>query len=100
MRWAVCAASWRCGPTTAPSRDRDKYAIIAAPEAPDAAHAPCPDCHAPGSHWLESASRDARVDYFRCSKCGHIWNTPKPGEPGEQRDVTQRRQPGQRSEVD
>jgi uncharacterized OB-fold protein len=51
----------------------------------------CPNCNAPGSHWLEISSKGAEVDYFRCTKCGHVWHIPKEGWPGEQRDVTERK---------
>ena len=37
---------------------------------------PCPICERHG-HWLESLSRDAYVDYYRCTACGHVWNVPK-----------------------
>ena len=38
---------------------------------------PCPNCSSDAGRWLESSSKDAYVDYFRCSACGHVWNRPK-----------------------
>ena len=38
---------------------------------------PCPSCSAATTRWLESTSKDAYVDYFRCDACGNVWNTPK-----------------------
>jgi hypothetical protein len=26
---------------------------------------------------LVGVSADAHVDYFRCQKCGHVWNLPR-----------------------
>jgi hypothetical protein len=43
---------------------------------PEAKSCPCPQCQADGV-WLESLSRDAHVDYYRCALCAHIWNVPK-----------------------
>ena len=37
---------------------------------------PCPVCDGPGSR-LESISRDALVDYYRCPLCAHVWTVPK-----------------------
>lgn len=37
---------------------------------------PCPKCDVPG-RWLESLSREAYVDYYRCDPCAHIWSVPK-----------------------
>lgn len=50
----------------------------------------CPNCGVSGQDWLESASKDSHVEYFRCKPCGHVWQVPKEGTPGEQRDVTDR----------
>jgi hypothetical protein len=51
----------------------------------------CPDCYAPGHFHLDSISRTARVDYYRCNKCGHVWQVPKNGEPGTAGAVTEPR---------
>ena len=51
----------------------------------------CPDCHLSGSSHLGGISQEARVDYFRCAKCGHVWNVPKSGEAGTAGAVTEPR---------
>lgn len=38
---------------------------------------PCPNCSSDATRWLESTSKEAYVDYFRCDACGSVWNTPK-----------------------
>jgi hypothetical protein len=43
---------------------------------PTLEHCPCPICDRPG-HLLKSISEFARVDYYRCIPCEHIWTTPK-----------------------
>jgi rubredoxin len=48
----------------------------------------CPVCGESGSQRLESASLHALVDYFRCIKCGHVWNVRKGDDPGKPRHVT------------
>ena len=40
---------------------------------------PCPVCER-SARWLDAASQDAHVDYYRCDGCGHVWNVPK-GQP-------------------
>ena len=37
---------------------------------------PCPRCNSLG-RWLEASSDSARVDYYRCPVCEHVWTTPK-----------------------
>jgi hypothetical protein len=49
---------------------------------------PCPRCQRPG-YWLSALSRNARVDYYRCDSCVHVWNVPKDKSAPIQ-DVTQR----------
>ena len=36
-------------------------------------HRLCPLCHQPG-RLLESASDGARVEYYRCDACYHVWS--------------------------
>ena len=50
----------------------------------------CPQCHATDARLLAFNSALAHVNYFRCPKCGHVWNEPKPGDTGSIRDVTPR----------
>jgi hypothetical protein len=40
----------------------------------------CPACQSGNVIWLEGTSRISRVDYYRCSNCGHVWVIAK-GEP-------------------
>ena len=54
---------------------------------------PCPNCQRVASCLLDSASHDARVDYYRCSSCGHVWNVPKDDPQAEPRIVVQGREP-------
>jgi uncharacterized Zn finger protein len=37
-----------------------------------------------GRH-LAASSQNARVDYYRCDRCGHVWTVDKEG---KSRDVT------------
>jgi hypothetical protein len=37
----------------------------------------CPSCDRSTARWLEAASRNAHVDYFRCDDCGHVWCVSK-----------------------
>lgn len=37
----------------------------------------CPECQRNAAYPLEALNREALVDYFRCSACGHVWTTPK-----------------------
>jgi len=37
----------------------------------------CPDCREPAVRYLADTSRNAYVDYFRCTECGHVYNVPK-----------------------
>jgi hypothetical protein len=39
---------------------------------------PCPHCQGL-SLWLENLSREAIVDYYRCSKCSYVWSVSKDG---------------------
>ena len=38
---------------------------------------PCPECQRLTAYPLESLNREALVDYYRCSVCGHVWTAPK-----------------------
>jgi uncharacterized Zn finger protein len=49
---------------------------------------PCPECKRPLGSLLPHVSQTAHVVYFRCESCGHVWNVPKWGNPGEPQDVT------------
>ena len=33
----------------------------------------CPSCLSPQPTLLAVLSKDARVNYYRCSNCGHVW---------------------------
>ncbi len=39
---------------------------------------------------MEDISREARVWYYRCTACGHVWNVPKDPPDGPIQDVTLR----------
>jgi transposase-like protein len=47
----------------------------------------CPRCTSQGRLLVES-SKDAVVDYFRCDRCGHVWNRDKKNPNAPPRDVT------------
>jgi uncharacterized Zn finger protein len=47
----------------------------------------CPRCASQGRLLVES-SKDAVVDYFRCDRCGHVWNRDKKNPNAPTRDVT------------
>jgi transposase-like protein len=49
----------------------------------------CPRCQLAGSH-LAASSEGARVDYFRCDRCGHVWTVDKNDPKAKPRDVTVR----------
>ncbi len=49
---------------------------------------PCPKCEADTSRLLESASTDASVNFYRCDRCGHVWNASKYDPDGPIWDVT------------
>ena len=34
---------------------------------------PCPNCLYPAARFLEGASADARVRYYRCERCSHVF---------------------------
>ena len=38
---------------------------------------PCPKCPQATPKHLEASSKDAEVNYYRCSECGHVWHVPK-----------------------
>jgi len=38
---------------------------------------PCGECRSLAIRWLDSVSRDAQVNYYRCERCGHVWTLPK-----------------------
>ena len=40
-------------------------------------HSKCPACQSKHLRWLARLSQDARVHYFRCDDCAHVWNVPK-----------------------
>ena len=37
----------------------------------------CPECGHGSTYWIQGVSQFARVDYFRCVECAHVWHTPK-----------------------
>jgi hypothetical protein len=43
-------------------------------------------------HLLQTASKDALVDYFICEVCGHVWTVPK-GKNWPVRHITDPRPP-------
>jgi len=53
----------------------------------------CPKCDAPNQSLLESASKHAYVNYYRCPTCGHIWTLPKDGSRTIPWDVTVDKKP-------
>lgn len=44
----------------------------------------CPKCTHHGRH-LAASSQNARVDYYRCDRCGHVWAIDHTG---KSKDVT------------
>jgi transposase-like protein len=38
---------------------------------------PCPKCEQPTPKHLEASSKDAQVNYYRCERCGYVWNVRK-----------------------
>jgi hypothetical protein len=55
---------------------------------------PCPKCQSDSSAQLPM-SEIAWVTYYRCERCGHVWNVPKAGGPA--RDVTHQSPPAKRA---
>jgi hypothetical protein len=49
---------------------------------------PCPHCETQTPRGLESISKGAWVNYYRCLSCGHVWTMPKDGTPVKLKDVT------------
>jgi hypothetical protein len=39
----------------------------------------CPKCRALDPCFLETTSRFAWVDYYRCDDCGHVWTISRDG---------------------
>lgn len=37
----------------------------------------CPVCQNPTPRFLEGVSAEALVWYYRCERCGHVWNVQK-----------------------
>lgn len=50
-------------------------------------HRICPQCHRQG-RFLEAASQEAWVDYYRCDVCGHVWAQSKEDPNAPPRDIT------------
>jgi len=48
----------------------------------------CPHCVSLVVQPLAALNQIARVDYYRCRDCGHVWTAPKAGQVGEHHDVT------------
>jgi hypothetical protein len=38
---------------------------------------PCPSCDKPTPRLLDTSSKDAAVNYYRCDHCGHVWTIDK-----------------------
>jgi hypothetical protein len=51
-------------------------------------HTKCPDCRGAKVARLDVASAEARVHYYRCGECGHVWNIPKDDPDAPPRSVT------------
>ena len=47
----------------------------------------CPQCDNRSPRLLETLSLTAKVDYYRCDGCGHVWTTRK-GTPDTVHHVT------------
>jgi len=47
----------------------------------------CPKCLQQGRH-LSASSENARVDYYRCDKCGHVWAIGKDRSNAPRKDIT------------
>ena len=50
-------------------------------------HRVCPKCQHDG-RLLEATSQSARVDYYRCDECGHVWSHLKGQPDSPATDVT------------
>jgi rubredoxin len=50
----------------------------------------CPKCQRKGD-FLEGASKDAHIDYYRCSLCGYVWAHQKGNVDTPPKDVAVRR---------
>jgi hypothetical protein len=37
----------------------------------------CPNCNCPTVEALNPLSNTDAVNYYRCTTCAHVWNTPK-----------------------
>lgn len=48
----------------------------------------CPKCLKAGRYLVET-SKGAKVDYYRCDHCGHVWCLD-PKQPRSVRDITYR----------
>ena len=53
---------------------------------------PCPNCRHSLPRPLDAASRDSRVEYYRCDFCEHVFNVPKDNPQAEPRTVAQGRE--------
>jgi hypothetical protein len=49
---------------------------------------PCPVCQQPTVRWLEETSKDAVVNYYRCSRCNNVWTIPKEMPDAQERVIT------------
>lgn len=38
---------------------------------------PCPTCRQQTPRLIDTVSREAFVNYYRCETCGTVWNKPK-----------------------
>ncbi|HEY1305928.1 MAG TPA: hypothetical protein VGF24_20380 [Vicinamibacterales bacterium] len=47
----------------------------------------CPRCFHDG-RFLAATSEQARVDYYRCDRCGHVWCYDPKRPEGAVRDIT------------
>ena len=48
----------------------------------------CPKCQSNNLRFLDGASDEALVNFYRCDKCGHVWTVSKYDPDGPTTDVT------------
>jgi transposase-like protein len=48
----------------------------------------CPKCQSENPRFLNGASDEAMVNFYRCDECGHVWTVQKSNPDGPTTDVT------------
>jgi hypothetical protein len=73
-RW--CSETIRAKEFRAESRCEFIGAVVVFLRAPQMIR-PCPSCGTPSPRLLEASSKDARVNYYRCPQCAHVFTVNK-----------------------